>query len=96
MCVEPTTSGEDTLEQYYTNCVYVCCTARQEDDEAVLCIVCTFCQLITHDEVKIAIAKIVIMKTHLYTNTTCLHSTTPLDGLTQQRILQETFSETAL
>lgn len=31
--------------------------SRQEDDEAVLCIVCAFCQLITHEDVRLAIAK---------------------------------------
>ena len=31
--------------------------ARQEDDEAVLCIVCAFCQLISHEDVKVAISK---------------------------------------
>ena len=37
--------------------VFACCTARQEDDEAVLCIVCAFCQLIIHEDVRSAVAK---------------------------------------
>ena len=38
--------------------IVVCvCVARQEDDDAVLCIVCAFCQLISHEDVKMAISK---------------------------------------